>query len=219
MLEYAPNAMTNSHVNREGSTLNSSASLLQILRRRTREEHRALEAQPLVRALLDPALSLDRYAQLLGAFAAFYRCLEPKLNAALDDWHSRFPSSYRYQPRLPLLRADLADLGFALPEPGGEVPVTATIETAPGVLYVLEGATQGGRVIAPRLHQALGVSEHVGARYFNRYRRLDSWAHFREWLSRIEPHVDQSATLAGASATFSGLHAHLDHWQVDQSDC
>lgn len=219
MLEYAPNVVAISHAARQGSTLNSDTSLLQLLRRGTREAHGALESQPLVRGLLDPTLNLERYAQLLRAFAAFYRRLESQLVVALDDWHTRFPSAYRYQPRLPLLQADLADLGCdSLPEPGGAVPVSATIKTVPGVLYVLEGATQGGRVIAPRLHRALGVSGHWGARYFNLHEQLDSWAHFRQWLARIEPHLDQNATLNGARATFSGLHAHLDHWQVHECD-
>ncbi|WP_341937258.1 biliverdin-producing heme oxygenase [Marinimicrobium sp. C2-29] len=219
MLEYAPNATTSFDATRPGSSRNSDASLLQSLRLGTRDAHGALEAQPLVSGLLDPTLSPDRYVQLLQAFAAFYRRLEPRLSAALDHWHSRFPSVYRYRPRLPLLQADLADLGCDfLPEPGGEVPVNVTIETVPGVLYVLEGATQGGRVIGPRLHRALGLSGHWGARYFNLHGQLDSWSHFRDWLSRIEPHLDQNATLSGARATFSGLHAHLDHWQVEQSD-
>ncbi len=219
MLEYAPNAMTSFDATRQGSSRNSDASLLQSLRLGTREAHGALEAQPLVRGLLDPTLSPECYAQLLRAFAAFYRRLEPRLSVALDHWHTRFPSVYRYQPRLPLLQADLADLGYdSSPEPGSVVPVSATIETVPGVLYVLEGATQGGRVIAPRLHRALGVSGHWGARYFNLHGQLDSWAHFRQWLAMIEPHLDQSATLSGARATFSGLHAHLDHWQVQECD-
>lgn len=219
MLEYAPNAMTSFDATRQGSSRNSGASLLQSLRLGTREAHGALEAQPLVRGLLDPSLSPDRYGQLLRAFAAFYQRLEPALAAVLDDWHTRFPSTYRYRPRLPLLQADLADLGADfLPGPGGEVPVSVTVETVPGVLYVLEGATQGGRVIAPRLNRALGVSGQWGARYFNLHGQLDSWSHFRACLSRIEPHLDQDATLSGARATFSGLHAHLDHWQVEQSD-
>lgn len=220
MLEYAPNATTSFDANRQGSSRNSDASLLQSLRLGTREAHGALEAQPLVSGLLDPTLSPDRYVQLLRAFAAFYRRLEPRLGVALGPWLARFPSVYRYQPRLPLLQADLADLGGdSLPETGGATPVSLTTETVPGVLYVLEGATQGGRVIAPRLRRALGVSGHWGARYFNLHGQLDSWSHFREWILYLEPYLDENAILKGALTTFTGLHAHLDHWQVDQSDC
>lgn len=221
MLEYAPNIIAIPHAARQGSNLNSNTHLLPLLRRHTQEAHAALEAQPLVRGLLDPALSLGHYAQLLRAFAAFYRRLEPRLSLALDDWHNRFPSTYRYQPRLPLLQADLADLGIGQSQDKTDpsVPLTVSVATVPGMLYVLEGATQGGRVIAPKLQQSLGVSERFGARYFNLHRRLDSWSHFREWISHTEPQLDQSATLTGALTTFTGLHAHLDHWQVDLSDC
>lgn len=221
MLECAPNPGTNSHPARQGPNLNVNESLLPYLRRSTREAHTALEAQPLVRALLDPVISLAGYVQVLRAFATFYQPLERQLSAALDDWGTRAPSPYRYQPRLPLLRADLADLGVdSTPEAaaGSDLPVVVNAETALGVLYVLEGATQGGRVIAPRLRQSLEVSGSFGARYFTMYRQLDSWTLFREWMARIEPQLDRNATLNGARSTFTGLHAHLDHWQVSPRD-
>jgi heme oxygenase (biliverdin-IX-beta and delta-forming) len=76
--------------------------LLARLRQATRPVHRELERHPLLRPLLSADLSRRNYVRVLGAFAAFYRDMEPGITAALDALTIQGETStpYRYRPRL-----------------------------------------------------------------------------------------------------------------------
>ncbi len=160
--------------------------LLARLRQATRPVHRELERHPLLRPLLSADLSRRNYVRVLGAFAAFYRDMEPGITAALDALTIQGETStpYRYRPRLFVLQQDLDDLdaqqaGVSAPLP--RLPALQTPEALLGVLYVLEGATQGGRVIAPRLAQALNLGPAFGARYFHLH-EAGQWPHLKRVL-------------------------------------
>lgn len=137
-----------------------SQDLLSLLRAGTRRQHLALEQHPLLHRLLAPDLVRHEYGMVLQAFWCFYQSLEPGLMAVLPELERQVPFGvYSYQPRLPLLEADFSDLLLAKPAPGVASNATIRYPTpveALGILYVLEGATQGGRVIAARLQQSLG---------------------------------------------------------------
>lgn len=199
------------------------SGLLQSFRTSTQAEHRALERQPLLRALLMPTLSRAQYGALLQGLFSFYRSLEATLIPAVQALQTRFPAGdYGYQPRSEWLRQDLLSLGL-VPAGGSalDVPACRGADAALGVLYVLEGSTQGGRVIAPRIEHSLGVTRASGARFFNAHRQGDSWPQFQRWVWGFEGdylddgRCDQAVALRSASATFTGLHAHLNHWQGD----
>lgn len=243
MLEYAPTKSQKSQESQESlearvgsvshkrhypapfhTPLKSSSvrsGLLQSFRASTQAEHRALEHQPLLRALLTPTLSRAQYDALLQGLFSFYRSLEVTLIPAVRLLRARFPAGdYAYQPRSEWLRQDLLSLGL---EPTGgpapDAPACSGVDAALGVLYVLEGSTQGGRVIAPRIERSLGVTQASGASYFNAHRQCDSWSRFQRWVSDFEKdylndgRCDQAVALRSAGATFSGLHTHLNHWQ------
>lgn len=143
-------------------------NLLGELHQGTEVAHRRLELHPLLRPLMSPVLSLDQYALVIAAFTGFYESLEPRLR----EMSSRidFPG-YRYEPRLPLLLEDHAALPPCAVIAGAAAPVCSRDDELVGVLYVLEGATQGGRVIAPSVQQRLALTESTGVRYFNFYRQ------------------------------------------------
>jgi heme oxygenase len=134
------------------------------LRLRTAGAHRRLDRLPMQRALLQPGLTLPEYGRILACHArAHARC-----EAQLDQVAAACPDDLApYRPRLPALRADLARL------PGDPTVATGPARTlavpavgAPrddrdaegrylGLRYVLDGATQGARGIAPRLAEHL----------------------------------------------------------------
>lgn len=198
-----------------------SQDLLSLLRTETREQHRALEQHPLLRQLLSPDLSLRDYGLILQAFWCFYRTLEPGLMSVLPGLKRRAPGPYQYRSRLPLLEADFANL--LLPQPTPIMASNATIShpspgQALGVLYVLEGATQGGRVIAAKLHKSLGLSWAEGAHYFNQHQQENGWPAFCAWLCHYSWSEHSDAVVQGARQTFAGLAAQLNFWQVYSSD-
>lgn len=193
--------------------------ILAQLRVQTRPAHLALEAQPLLKALVSSQLTEPGYGRLIQAMLAFYQPLESKLipaAAALLDRHP-FPD-YRYVPRAPLLADDCRALRIA---PPGFIDFPRDLRLDDdacllGALYVIEGSTQGGRLIAKHLARTLGVSDNAGASFFNLHRWDHSWMAFRRWLSTdLMSHFpdDGRRIIAGADMTFTALRAHLNQWQ------
>jgi len=136
------------------------------LRERTAHTHAATEALPLMTALLAPTADADAYRRYLAALYGVYRVVEPRLYAAVSP---PVLSLLGIQPKLPALQQDLAALtpsrgallkaSAALPEGTLRDRMRAAVQSefaALGGLYVLEGATLGGRVIARRLRQQWG---------------------------------------------------------------
>lgn len=195
-------------------------TLLEQLREQTRPAHLALEAQPLLQTLMSSQLTLPQYGQLLQAMQAFYQSLESKLIPATEALLRRYPDpDYRYLPRAPLLADDCRALGSAsigLIDPPVEFWLNSGDAYLLGVLYVIEGSTQGGRFIARHLTDTLGVGETSGASFFNIYRQGNSWMSFRRWSGNDLAYTCQNdiqSSIEGANMTFSALRTHLNQWQ------
>ncbi len=184
---------------------------LERLKRDTRDEHLATEA---ALGLLGAEQTLGSYRRLIGRLHGFYRLVEPALHAA-DRWPAPDldPAARR---RLPWLHADLLALGLdaaALPD-CTSVPDLESRAQRFGCLYVLEGSSLGGTVIARHLREHLGIAEDTGARYFAGYgaRTGSMWNAFRASLSAYAlAHADDTQTepavIQGAQATFRNLRA------------
>ncbi len=181
-------------------------NLLSDLRDGTDIEHRLVEKHPLLVPLLAPTLSLEQYSQAIAAFTGFFATLEPRMQEISAD--IEFPD-YRYQPRLPLLLEDRAALPGCAVTPCTLTPEYSSVDEFIGTLYVLEGATQGGRVIAPLLQHRLALHESAGARYFNFYRQR-SWEKFQIMLEHCQQRYDYRLAVTAARATFINLRSHLD---------
>jgi heme oxygenase len=182
------------------------AAVTQRLRTETRAAHDRLESDL---DLLDGRLGPDRYRLLLERFLGFHRVLEPRL----DRWHDATPLlDWPVRRKTALLLADLADLGVdgsaldAVPD-CPEVPDVDGSAAALGVLYVVEGATLGGRLIAERLRD--GVVPATALRFFGSYgdevgRR---WHHWRAvtttWVGADAGRAD--AVVRSATGTFEVL--------------
>ncbi len=98
-------------------------------------------------------LTRPTYTALLLRFFGFFRPMEQKLWKA---WPLLEPSPPIWSPRSPLLLKDLEALGVSVSE-SERAPVAANLPdvdsaaAALGCLYVLEGSTLGGRVLARQL--------------------------------------------------------------------
>lgn len=157
------------------------------------------------------------YGAVLLGFYYYYTALEARLLPRLDELLIALRrNEYFYAARSPLLRQDLADLGITPQQPAGleasPLPAIDSPGAALGVLYVLEGSTQGGRVIAPHLARTLGVSEHGGGRFFSLHAANNrGWLGFLQLLITLDekPSIVEPAIKA-ACDTFAGLHSYLD---------
>lgn len=142
------------------------------LRQSTRPLHQRLDSHPALSRLLRAGIRAADYVDTLQRLEQAYRASEAELSA-----HDRFrPLAVPpYLPRLPSLRADIAGLTaqFSLEPTRAAIPATASRRTGTpsgstgyylGLRYVLEGATQGSRIIAAQLrrhHPELLATHHA----------------------------------------------------------
>lgn len=186
-------------------------AVLTQLRAATASHHAALEAQ----LQLTQPLSLPRYTRVLQGFHVFLAAWEPlvesHLPAALRPW---FEDGRRGSHA----RADLRALSAEVPPPTQLRLALPDASAALGSLYVIEGSALGAQVIAPMLHDRLGLDAHNGAAYFalpaaNAARR---WREFRELLALHATHPAH-ATRA-ATDTFDALAAVFRESALERAD-
>jgi heme oxygenase (biliverdin-IX-beta and delta-forming) len=191
------------------STLPMSA--MAALRAATWPSHQRLEKRLDVKARF---ASMPAYREHLEKLWGFCGPLEQRLGQqpvgeALADCAAR--------RKLPLLTRDLVALGAeaaavqALPRCEGLAPC-ADVAAALGCLYVLEGATLGGRTLLPMVNQRLGLSAHSGAAFLASYGDQVSsmWQGFGTALDAWCASAARSALAAQAAvATFESLELWL----------
>jgi heme oxygenase (biliverdin-IX-beta and delta-forming) len=185
--------------------------LLDALRRATRSAHDRLEARL---PLLWPAASTVAYRRILEALFGFHAPLEARLTEVSKTFA---PLAWEPRRKVLLLRTDLLALGAtpagidALPRCEALPPVASAAE-ALGCLYVVEGATLGGRVIARRL-RSVGVSPASGGRFFHGYGAATGrmWTQFVEHLEGSSgTRAQRERTVATAVDLFGALEGWLE---------
>lgn len=185
-------------------------TLLRQLQQHTRPLHRQLDGLTRIRALLDPALQLPQYLQIMTIHAAAYAPLEAAI-ARLEVAYGPGPLP-PYAPRLPALVRDLRRLRSVsrpVPEPpdAPEAVRLGHMHSSPhylGLRYVLEGATQGSRVIAPLLRANLPQIVPEAFDFWRGQRVLAmGWPAFCKALERTALRAEgQRQVLEGASCAF-----------------
>lgn len=152
----------------------------------------------------------SRRAAYRRLLAAFYGWLEPWEAALGADLPARFLPFFETRRKCPALRADLAWLGA--PVDAGTpraraLPAMHSLAGLLGSMYVIEGSTLGGQIIAPRIAERLGLGSADGIRYFSGYGEATGamWQAFRRRLTEeLSTDVHGEACRA-ACETFSSL--------------
>ena len=180
-------------------------NLLQRLKIETAREHDRIEEAFDLEAI---TRSIPTYRDLLGRLYGFHAVWEPLVELSLAD-----PDFFRKRQKLRFLRTDLRDLGMkddgiarlALCDP------TVTMRTpaeAWGSMYVVEGSTLGGVIIARHVERRLGLNRHNGCHYFRCYGTdvRSMWSSFgTKLLARCGP-AEEDTVVAAACRTFETLH-------------
>ncbi|HXN10187.1 MAG TPA: biliverdin-producing heme oxygenase [Steroidobacteraceae bacterium] len=138
------------------------------LRAATKPAHQRLEKRLDVKTRFS---SLFAYRAHLERMWGFCAGLEQRVNRqVLGD----ALADYDLRRKLPLLARDLVTLG-AVPDAMPQLPRCEAIPVCPdvasgfGCLYVLEGATLGGRTLLPLVQEKLGLSAGHGAAFLASY--------------------------------------------------
>ena len=188
-------------------------SVLTRLRLETRSEHEAVEQ------VLDlmGVLTNNTYRQRLVQFYGFYSPLEAALQARCsiesNSCSLEVSQMSMLLPRLHkslLLRQDLHHLGVSTAAMAQcrTLPPIQTLAQVLGCLYVLEGATLGGRMITEHIQATLGITPTTGGSFFDGYAGQTGrmWNAMRQTL--LSGAVDaqaENAMVASAIATFTCL--------------
>jgi heme oxygenase len=184
------------------------------VRRATAEQHRRLDSG--LAYVLSEHLPTDRYVDLLGALFGFYAPLE---NLLACREAAGPPPGLALIRRADLLRQDLRAFGRA-PEhipTCGDIPAFMTQDHAAGAIYVVEGASLGGQVIARRLKQCHGIGPENGSAFFTGDGAHISarWKQVVAWLDeRGRGAAAREEIAAGACRTFAALVHWLDAREV-----
>ncbi|MBB1073166.1 biliverdin-producing heme oxygenase [Rhodoferax sp. 4810] len=200
---------------------NQPPALMLQLRHATAGIHTATEELPLMRQVLAPTATLQAYVRYLIALYQVYLTVEPLLYAVCSRITLTQLAIY---PKLPALQQDLLALGQHgawLPLAGWSSRMRELVTdeaTALGGLYVLEGATLGGRVIARQLKRQWSTSPDPLPVAFLEFRGDSAiaagWQQFGAGLDQIarqsaHPHEMSAAVVSGAQRVFQALHAAL----------
>lgn len=184
---------------------------LKSLRNATERHHHKVEAEL---DLLRPSLRLADYVALLERFYGFHRLWEPHVAALLE---TELPDFFRPRRKLQNIEADLRHLGHGTEDLSAlaschNLPPLGSVGAALGSLYVIEGSTLGGRILARHFGEHLGVRPEAGCRLFSGYeeRTGQMWKAFGEVMAIRSPAEDQDM-LTAAVATFESLGEWLGH--------
>jgi heme oxygenase len=171
--------------------------LLLRLREETRPAHHRLEAEL---DLLSDGLTLERYGAVLAHFHWFLRTWEPLVARLLAD-----DAFFEPRRKLALLQRDMGALNLD-PIAGicTDLPGLSTRAQALGSLYVVEGSTLGGQVIARHARRRLGLPEGEGTAFFESYGPAVGayWNALRHILADSSSPLTDASAVAAARQTF-----------------
>jgi heme oxygenase len=176
---------------------------------RLRDETAELHAQ--VEDLMDPDARFATrasYIGLLHLLQPFYLKCETVLESL--PWQ-QIGFDFESRRKEPLLVADLAALGEAVngEKPDSHCPICIDLASGFGTLYVLEGATLGGRILRKSLKSKLDIDADNGGSFYNGYGNLTQqrWQEFgiaaEAYCAGYPQRIDSA--LAAATATFTAF--------------
>lgn len=184
-------------------------SILEKLKQATRAQHDALEVTAESDKISQQQISILDYQVLLKANLWAHSSLEELLESGVDicsllpDWPER--------KKLRYLEQDLTATGVRPPElltdrPVAKLPELEGPAQAWGILYVMEGSSLGGAVIARNLAENSQLQEVMPSRFYGCYGAKTGhyWKIFRERItSAFQLGLSKTEAVEAAQQTFA----------------
>lgn len=184
----------------------ASPTILARLRLETRPFHEAVEANPFNQALTAGTVTTADTTRFLAKMYGFVALYETKLCNHATAFGPAWQLEQRY--RAMLILKDLQQLGYLkIPPLCPTLPPLDTHAQLLGAMYVLEGSTLGGQVIARNLEK-LNI---LAPQYFSGRGSQTGplWKSFCLNLTAAAATEDPDVLVASASLTFQSLAAWL----------
>lgn len=189
--------------------------LIQELRQQTQRDHQALE-KDLVRKIKS-VQSPEEYIDLLYLMHGFYAAMERQLDGFLSDVAGL---DFGLRRKAEWILNDIDHFGNIGSSPSCErLPEITSFSSALGAMYVLEGSTLGGHVIAKILKQQLGTDSDDGLSFFRSYGSETAvmWDRFRRYLDRPYTDVERSQIIRGAKDTFVCFRNWIQQYELERA--
>lgn len=196
-----------------------SAGTMLTLRESTAEHHRRAEQHPFQQQMVRGTLSRELYVRWLGQMLQVHAALEAHLDRLVVR-NPQFKAVFNDERRkVAALRADLAFFGGLsdqTPLPAARGLMDGMDQLAAdhpmallGVLYVLEGSTNGSKFIARRVRPAYELpATGEGSAYLDPYGDLQP-ARWQEWKAAMDalgfPPGEVEQLTAAAQQTFDAV--------------
>jgi len=187
--------------------------IIKALREKTRPHHQAIERNRLLTELLRPTLTRDVYTEVLARFYGFLKPLEELL--LQNGVEAGLEALLKDRLKTDLLEGDLGQMGVDVDALRriplcSELPACDRPSKCMGILYVLEGSTLGGQMIAAAVKNSLGIDTGSGAAYFNGYgtSTRTMWEGTCRLLEKYDQgtETERAETVAAAADTFDRLN-------------
>ena len=182
-------------------------AILDRLKQETRVYHLALESHL---AFLTEDVTVGPYRKLLAAFYGFYLPWED----AIRPWREEiFGEAAPAREKTASLIEDLSFFEVAIDclPICCQTPPADGLPAALGNLYVMEGATLGGRLIALNVERSLQLSGYRGYKFFSSYgiNAGPMWRAFRKALTDLSTRANEEKIIDSATAAFKSMRAWL----------
>jgi len=188
--------------------LENELDIMTALKAGTSEQHAAIER---IMPFFKNDFSLEAYIRVLKAFLGFFEPVERELRSIAT--RDSFGFNIDRGQRTNLLRMDLLALGVTsadieLIPRCDHLPKLENVDDGIGCLYVLEGSTLGGQLIAREVQTRFGVEEETGAAFFHGY-GSQTGVKWREFCTSVRIYAaggrSQSAIVHSARSIFELL--------------
>ena len=194
-------------------------SIMSRLKSATAELHRQAEGTSLQKRLVKGALPRDLYAKFLSQMYLAHSALEGSIRD-VSATHRGFATVVRdYHRREPHLSEDLGFLGTDLDTITAVAATDALLTDIRrlareqpvallGMLYVLEGSTNGSKYIARAIRREYGLGDGPGASYLDPHGELqqDRWQAFKRDMDSVGfTDSESDAIIATAKGMFLSI--------------
>jgi len=184
--------------------------LTEDLKENSHAAHQASEKKMIV--ALKKIESKEDYVRMLNWLYGFYAPIEARIREYLTG--DVFPDMLK-RSRAEYLLWDMQASGFDTlpPDTCTALPHSDSFARALGALYVLEGSTLGGRIIAGMLSRQL---DSPALTFFNSYgaETGNMWQSFKDFLNRPRPAAQQEEIIETAIETFITFKNWIDKHEL-----
>jgi heme oxygenase len=186
--------------------MDATADGLSLVRDATRERHQLLDQTDwFSNAIQD----FNTYSDHIATLEAFYREAESSLRPFAEALTVRGfdPVGRRKGEALAAELVELSAYTKVAPDLSGAFPTLPNFSAAVGCIYVLEGSTLGGLILAGRIRDRLGWD----SRFYGIYgaRTGEMWRSFKAALEAARAEVDAASLATAAQSVFDAFAQHV----------